>query len=69
MTQDELIVRFCRLATKVGDKKFKNNFAHDCFCSSEHSLHDPVGFQFEEPVIEFIENAVDKELNNENKTI
>lgn len=59
MTKEEVIRRFCALATQVGSQ-LNPLHAHDCFCGdNELSGADEFnGFQFNHEVIEFIENAV-----------
>lgn len=59
MTKDQVIERFCNLATTVNSKKFNFTRAADCFC---HQSDEQANFQFEEEVICFIEDAVEKEL-------
>lgn len=62
MCKTEVITRLCILASKVGEKAFNNRFAHDCICKEEDSH-----FQFEEPVLRFIECAVEEALAKKQK--
>lgn len=57
MSQKEVLQRFCRLASDVGDH-IGNHHAHDCFCG-ENPLSRERNFQFSEIVMRFIENAVE----------
>ena len=54
MTKQEVIERFCQLSATVGNH-LHNEYAHDCFCHKSLSGD----FQFNAKIIEFIENAVD----------
>ena len=63
LTANEVIKRFCQLATRVGNKKFDNTFAHDCFC--EDRRRHVGSFIFDEEVLEFIEEAVVEKLGTE----
>jgi hypothetical protein len=58
ITRKEVISRLCELTSKVGNQVFNNTVPHDCFCTEEK------GFQFSEKVLEFIEDAVKKEINS-----
>ena len=58
MTREEVIRRLCALATEVGPR-LNPLHAHDCFCGeNELSGTDAFnGFQFNEEIVEFIENV------------
>jgi hypothetical protein len=59
MNKKEVIERLCALVTKVGDKHFDNEFAHDCFCGlSPVSSRNPDGVRVDDEIINFIECAV-----------
>jgi len=60
MTKDQVIERFCALASMVGEVKFSHTEAYDCFCGQ--TGEDVFGFQFSHKVLKFIEDAVEKEL-------
>ena len=62
MNRQEIITRFCALASRVGSKAFYHELDHDCFCESEFSSYDPCCFRFDESVLEFIEKAVNDAL-------
>ena len=62
MTRAEVLQRFCALATKVGNVKFESREAHDCFCGANSRRDWVNGFQFDEPVMTFIETAVAQAL-------
>ena len=53
MTIIEATRRLCALVSEVGEKKFKHELVHDCICGD-----NPIGERVDEPVIEFIEEAV-----------
>lgn len=58
MTRDEVITRLCVLSNKVGEhiSTMERSFARDCFCR-ERNKND-FSFQFENEVMEFIEDSV-----------
>lgn len=64
MTREEVIRRFCALATEVGPK-INPLHAHDCFCGENELSGDMDfgGFQFNHEIVEFIENATRIALN------
>lgn len=55
-----VIDKFCKLASKVNNRKFNWSVASDCFCSN---IDDSEGFRFDEEVFNFIESAVMEKLN------
>jgi hypothetical protein len=60
MTKEQVIERFCALATEVGEAH-QHTLAHDCFCGHPDSFRtDPMDFRFE--VLDFIESAVREKL-------
>lgn len=69
MTKDEVIVRFCSLASKVRSR-FTPSIPADCFCGQpkddlDHAFFRAIGmgyFRFDEQVMTFIEGAVTKAL-------
>ena len=65
MNRNEVIKRFCELATVVG-AHHDHEHAHDCFCSDRGVPFG--GFQFNPQIIGFIEDAV-KQAMDEGKTI
>ena len=56
----EVIQRFCKLSSKVGEVKFKHKIPQDCFCNEK--CYNQNYFQFGEEVLEFIEDAVKDRL-------
>lgn len=60
LDKSEVIQRFCKLASKVGEVKFKHKIPHDCFCKEK--CYNQNYFQFDEEVLEFIEDAVNDKL-------
>ena len=61
MNKQQVIKRFCKLASEVASIKFHNGFASDCFCGlNKLKIGD---FRFEEKVFQFIEEAVKEKLN------
>ena len=58
--REEVTIRLCELAVKVGKTKFKYVLAHDCFCS-ERSGNDK-DFRFDEDVLDYIVEAVNMRL-------
>lgn len=66
LTKQQVIERLCKLSTKVGEEVFCNQKAHDCFCGENKTSEVfSGGFQFEEEVIEFIEEAVREKMDKE----
>jgi len=60
LTKQQVIERFCKLATKVGEQEFKHTIPHDCFCGDDQTGTMFTGdFQFDEKVLEFIEECVE----------
>ena len=63
MTKNEVIKRLCTLLSEVGDKVYKNRFAHDCFGGLQNKLcenegYDSCNYCFQGPILEFIEKVV-----------
>lgn len=54
--KEEDMSRFCALASQVGGSKFKHKLSHDCFCCEAGSTEG--SFQFDEKIIEYIEEVV-----------
>jgi len=63
--KEDVIERLCLLASKVGKDEFKHEISHDCFCGV--NKYDVSTFRFEDEVIQFIENAVNKELSKRHR--
>ena len=61
MTRREVISRFCALATKVRKEVFGNDIPADCICM------DQIGFEFNETLLKYIEEAVYKQIDLDNK--
>lgn len=62
MKKEEVIRRFCLLATEVATQAFKDQYAHDCFCP-DAKLHLD-SFIFDEEILRYIEDAVTTKLHN-----
>ncbi len=60
MNREEVISRMCKLASKVNTEKFKWSLPSDCFCEESTGSFS---FQFDEEVLEFIEQAVKDKLD------
>lgn len=55
--KEEVVRRFCALASQVGGSfEFKHKLHHDCFCCEAGSTEGD--FQFDEEIIEYIEKIV-----------
>lgn len=65
MNKSQVIGELCKLTRKVGKEVFNNNRAHDCFC--RESIVSDRHFQFEEPVFEFIRQAVDEKIERDRR--
>ena len=55
-TKQDVIERFCALASEVGGEVFHYSYASDCFCGKNKPMPD--GFHFDDAVLEWIEEAV-----------
>ena len=64
MNAVEVKRRFCALARKVMSEHFEGQLCADCFCGENgaHPDKDPY-YQFEEPIMAFIEEAVAEKLS------
>lgn len=62
MKREEVIERFCKLSSEVGEH-MGHRFAHDCFCHEGVHERSYSTFQFEDPVMNFIVNAVEDKIN------
>lgn len=61
MDKHEVIEAFCKLSREVMEKKFNFIQPADCFCNPGAK---PMGsYQFSTEIMQFIENAVRKELD------
>jgi hypothetical protein len=72
LTKDQVVRRFCQLATRVMSERFEDKLPADCFCGQSAPI--PVGramlfqllsmddYRFDEEVLRFIERAVDAAL-------
>ena len=56
--KEQVIHRFCALASRVQSDKFGHKVAADCFCDENKLSKNDGNFQFEDQVLEFIETAV-----------
>ena len=61
MKKEEVIEKFCILASTVNQECFKHSVPSDCFCST-NSLSETV-FMFDPKIIEFIQDAVNEKLD------
>lgn len=66
--KDEITERMCALASLVGSDIFKHRKAHDCFCHYWDERNTGMRFQFDEPVIRWIEKIVAREVAKRTKT-
>jgi hypothetical protein len=68
MTRDEVLLRLCRVCTRVATDIYKSAEPSDCFCE-QSAPKDPLlmagftamwmgDFRFSEKVLDFVENAV-----------
>ncbi len=64
MTRSEVILRLCRLCTKVGHRHFQSRVSHDCFCGGNPIAGNLDEFRFDESVLNFIEMAVDAAIKD-----
>lgn len=64
--RQEVIERLCALVEEVNERKFGWQIASDCFCGRVDATNAPWwDYQFEEQMLEFIETAVHKALDEE----
>jgi hypothetical protein len=69
MTPRGVRVAFCSIGGKVG-AYFKHEYAHDCFCSlgtdSKMSREaQEARFQYDNKILEFINDAIDEKIARE----
>lgn len=62
MEKEQVIERFCKLAGKVNEKVFNWQIPSDCFCNAKKECTPLGNFAFSIEVLEFIESAVEKEI-------
>jgi hypothetical protein len=60
LMKDEVVRRFCRLASHVNEEQYGWEEPGDCFCADNPDR--PAGYRFDARVIEFIERAVERAL-------
>jgi hypothetical protein len=63
MTKDKVISELCELASYVGEDVFKNQIAHDCFCSARNNI----SFHFSPEIISYIRDAIYEKINNDRR--
>jgi hypothetical protein len=61
MTKDKVISELCELASYVGEDVFKNQIAHDCFCSARNNI----SFHFSPEIISYIRDAIHEKVTRE----
>jgi len=59
MTKQQVLERFCALSSKVMEDHFKCAIPADCFCD----INGHTFIEFDEKIIQFIEDAVQEKLN------
>ncbi|MFH1628251.1 MAG: hypothetical protein ABIE47_05945 [Pseudomonadota bacterium] len=62
MKRPAVLRLLCALATEVGERKFKHELEHDCFCGDGYKAK---GFQFHPEIVAYIVNAVQTRLKEE----
>lgn len=67
LTREQTIEQLCELASTVGAIKFNHNIPHDCFCTLAEGNFS--SFQFDQAIIDYIKEAVDEKLYNEEKDL
>ena len=65
ITKEQLLEKLCLLCSTVGAMRFGHELPHDCFC--EQSTSSPEEFQFEECVVDYIIEAVEEKLLEDEK--
>ena len=73
MTEKDVLIRLCRLCTKVAALYFRSDHAADCFCGQSTPARDVAralfasvgmgGYRFDEAVLRFIEEAVKEKMS------
>lgn len=68
LTKEQTIEQLCELASTVGAIKFNNSIYHDCFCSVEDGKFYG-SFQFDQAIIDYIKEAVEEKLYNDEEDL
>lgn len=66
LIKEQTIEQLCELASTVGTVKFNHEIPHDCFCTLDEGKFCE-SFQFDQAIIDYIKEAVDEKLYNEEK--
>jgi hypothetical protein len=64
MNRQDAITRLCNLTSEVGEKVFKNEKAHDCFCMFSHDYSKA---DVAEDVVAFIEKVIRQGIKDYNQ--
>ncbi|APC44465.1 hypothetical protein [Pseudoalteromonas phage PH357] len=68
ITKQEAIEQLCELCSTVGAISFRHKMPHDCFCGeNKDNFRD--SFQFDQSIIDYIKEAVDEKLYNDEKDL
>lgn len=65
ITKEQLLEKLCLLCSTVGAMRFDHKHPHDCFC--EQSTSCPEEFLFEEGIVDYIIEAVEEKLLEDEK--
>ena len=60
MTKEQVLVQLCMICERVMRLKYNSRIHADCFCGNNPGVEGD--YRFDTEIIEFIKNAVDKEL-------
>lgn len=68
LTKEQTIEQLCELAFTVGAIKFNHNIPHDCFCTLGEGKFCE-SFQFDQAIIDYIKEAVEEKLYNDEEDL
>lgn len=63
LTQKEVQGKLCEISARVAQEIFKWDVPADCFCSLRSGNLTEQDFSYDQRVIDFIRNAVEKEIH------
>ena len=68
ITKQEAIEQLCKLCSIVGAVSFRHKIPYDCFCEEDKGKFCE-SFQFDQRIIDYIKEAVEEKLYNEEKDL
>lgn len=68
ITKQEAIEQLCELSSTVGALAFRHKIPHDCFCEESKGKFCE-SFQFDQRIIDYIKEAVEEKLYNDEEDL